>query len=700
MSMTLALVIGCAGDELTPPPSPTPRPTATPLPTVTFPPSPTPVLSPTLTPTPTAGYYRNSKLGFWFLYPSDWLREETGDDMPSVIISDDDDPVQLLAGGRSVEEGVELAEFARGLGEELGLGESVELVDEGSVTLADGLPAWEVIFAWEDEEGSGFQARGYAILSGGNGYVLLLVARPEVLGTRTHTIQAIGHTLHLEEPELYGISRANALVALADEPVTLDPALTLEGPAGFVGHIFSGLVRLGTDLQPEPDLAERWDVAEDGRVYTFHLRSDAAFHSGRSLTARDVKRAWERATDPKLHSPTAALYLGDIAGAAERLAGDADDLAGVEVVDEQTLVVTLDGPKPYFLSKLAQPVAFVTQEENVGSGEDWWRHPDGSGPFVLDRWREGEVIILGRNEAYYQALPEISAAIYLLSGGSEFLAYEAGQVDVASVDPFDLSRVQDPADPLSADLMTGNTFCTYRVVFDTTRAPFDDPALRQAFARAIDREQLAHVVLNDAAVPVAGFLPPGLPGYVDRSLEGTFDVAEALDLIAGSEYGDVDALPELVFTSPGVSEPHPLAQALADMWTEHLGVTVETQLVDPVAYADEVASQHGHLFVLEWCADYPDPENVLDLPYHSGSPANYGGYANQDLDELLEAARVELDVETRLGLYHEAETLLLDDVPAVPIVNPRAYVLVRPYIYDYRLTPIPILWPAFISMER
>jgi ABC-type transport system substrate-binding protein len=647
-----------------------------------------------LTPVPDEGYYRNPELGFWFLYPAGWLKEETGGDLPAVVISDDDDPVRLLAGGRAVEEGVELADFAQGVGTELGLAEEVELVDDGPAALVDGTPAWEVAFAWEDESGEAFRAEGYVTLSGGKGYALVLVAHPEVLEARRRTLQAICGTLHLEEPELFGVSRTNALVLMRDAPVTLDPALTHEGPAGIVGHVFSGLVRLDADLQVEADLAADWAVSEDGTKYTFNLRSNVAFHSGRPLTAADVKAAWERAADPATGSPTAALYLGDIVGAAEKLAGEADELEGVRVLDDHTLVVTIDGPKPYFPAKLAQPVAFVVQADNVDDGADWWRHPDGTGPFVLDRWREGEVVILKRNEAYYLTPPQVSAVIYYLASGSGFPAYEAGQVDVAEVAPIFMARALDPADPLSADLVTGNTFCTYCVVFDTTREPFDDPAIRRAFALAVDREQLARVVLNDSAVPATGFLPPGMPGAVTRPVGHAFDVEAALNLVGGA------SLPELTLTAPGAGDPDPLVVALADMWAANLGVSIETELVNPSGYEDAIVRAHGHLFVHSRCADYADPENVLDLPYHSEGPLNYGGYADPQVDELLEAARTEADPGERLALYQEAEALLLEDAPAVPVVHPVAHVLVRLYVRGFRLSPIPVLWPAFVAIER
>lgn len=701
MALLLTLFTGCtlSPTPAAPPPTHTPRPTATALPTATLPPTPTSVPLPPATATPSSGYYRNADLGFWFLYPDAWQREETGDDLPAVIISDDDDPVRLLAGAHPVEENTDLADFAAGVGDGLGLAEAVELVADHPATIAGGVPAWEVTFAWEDEDGRGYQAQGYTALAAGNGYVLLLVAHPEVLAARANTIEAIGRSLHLEHPELYGVSRANALVLMTPEPATLDPALTHEGPAGVVGHVFSGLVRLNADLQVEADLAEDWEISSDRRVYTFTLRRAATFHSGAPLTAEDVRRSWERATDPQLRSPAAARYLGDIAGVAAKLAGDAEAISGLEVVDQRTLVVTLDGPKPYLLFKLTQPVAFVVRADDVASGSSWWRRPDGSGPFVLSRWREEEAIVLERNEGHYQP-PAISAVIYLLSSGSDFYAYEAGHVDAATVGPINLARVQDPADSLSADLVSGNTFCAYQVEFDTARAPFDDPAIRRAFSLAVDRQQLAQVTLNGAAIPATGFLPPGMPGYVERPADDGFDLGAAQALIDGSAYGDAADLPALTFTMPGVGEGDPLAVALADTWRANLGVTIETELVNPASYEDTIDFDHGHLFVVERCAAYPDPESVLDLPFHSAGPTNYGGYADEEVDALLEAARTEPDPAQRLDLYQDVERRLLDDAAAAPIVHPQSDVLVRSYVRGYRPSPIPVLWPAFVTIER
>ncbi|MCK4964892.1 MAG: peptide ABC transporter substrate-binding protein, partial [Dehalococcoidia bacterium] len=185
-------------------------------------------------------------------------------------------------------------------------------------------------------------------------------------------------------------------------PSTLDPALCADAfSAGYIVEIFSGLVTLDRDLNVVEDIAESYEISTDGMTYTFHLREGVIFHDGGGVTASDFKYSIERAANPETGSPVVGAYLGDIVGVKEKLGGEADEVSGVRVVDEETLEITIDAPKAYFLAKLTHPTAFVVDEENVASGDDWWRHPNGTGPFKLEEWRAGRHIVLERNEDFY-----------------------------------------------------------------------------------------------------------------------------------------------------------------------------------------------------------------------------------------------------------------------------------------------------------
>ena len=159
-------------------------------------------------------------------------------------------------------------------------------------------------------------------------------------------------------------------------------------------------MRLDDDLEPAPDLAESWDISPDNLTYTFHLRSGVQFQDGKTLTAADVKYSWERACNPDTRSPVAGTYLGDIAGSNDVLNGSAEEISGVTVLDERTLKVTITSPISYFLAKLTYPTAMVVDRENVSSGQ-WWRDPNGAGPFKLKEWQSDSWVVVERNNRYY-----------------------------------------------------------------------------------------------------------------------------------------------------------------------------------------------------------------------------------------------------------------------------------------------------------
>ena len=172
------------------------------------------------------------------------------------------------------------------------------------------------------------------------------------------------------------------------DPPTLDPHHSSDTTSSaIVVELFSGLVTINLDLQLAPDLAESWEVSGDGLTYTFRLRPNAVFHDGRPVTAHDVKYSFERALDPETGSATVDAYLDDIVGAEERLAGEAQQVEGVRVVDDRTVTITIKEPRSYFLAKLTYPAAFVVDRENIEEdGEQWTREPNGTGPFRLKEW--------------------------------------------------------------------------------------------------------------------------------------------------------------------------------------------------------------------------------------------------------------------------------------------------------------------------
>jgi oligopeptide transport system substrate-binding protein len=464
---------------------------------------------------------------------------------------------------------------------------------------------------------------------------------------------------------------------------------------------FSGLVSFDPHLNLTPDIAQTWEVSDDGTVYTFHLHPDAKFHDGRDVTAGDFVYSWERAASPELASDTASTYLGDIVGVNEMLAGQADRISGLQVIDDKTLQVTIDAPKPYFLLKLTYPTAFVVDRENVEGGDDWVKRPNGTGPYRLTEWVSNDYILYEANADFYLGAPSIPYVLIDLYAGTDVRLYETGDVDVAGVSIYDIDRFLDPAEPLSAELVAGVDLCTGYVTFDTTQPPFDDVNVRKAFSMAFNRDLYVDVVLRGQALPAVGPYPPGLPGF-SYDLKGLpYDPAQARELLKQSKYGGPDGLPPIVYTDAGIGTYINLdVAAMAEMWEQNLGVTITVENIEYDYFYDQIYSgNHGQLVSGGWCADYPDPENFADVLFHTGSPINQGGYSNPELDALMEQARVERDVTKRIAMYQQAEQMIVDDAPVLFTTHSLSYILVKPYLKGYVFTPINVPLERYMWLE-
>jgi len=471
----------------------------------------------------------------------------------------------------------------------------------------------------------------------------------------------------------------------SSNPRNYDPATTHNGGDK---RVFSGLVSFDPQLNLTSDLAQSWDLSDDGTTYTFHLRENATFHDGRAVTANDVLYSLERTASPVLQSDTALTYLGDIVGIQEYANGQADHISGLKVVDDHTITITIDAPKPYFLLKLTYPTSFIVDKANVESGADWYQHPNGTGPYKLTEWTPHERIVYEANQDFYLGAPSIPYIVIDLTPNFAQSLYETGDVDIAGVGS--VERFMDPSEPLHNELRTGVSLCTIYVTFDSSQPPFDDINVRKAFAMTFNRQQFIDVLYRNSALPAQGVYPPGLPGF-NIALQGLpYDPNQARELLKQSKYGT--NLPPVIFTDAGFgSDVHADVAAFAQMWQQNLGITITVENLEPNYYYDQIYSgNHGQLLSSGWCADYPDPENFADVLFHTGSAQNLGNYSNPQLDSLLEEARVERDVTKRINMYQQAEQMLVDDAAALFTIHYLDYQLVKPYVKGYVMTPIDI----------
>jgi oligopeptide transport system substrate-binding protein len=499
-----------------------------------------------------------------------------------------------------------------------------------------------------------------------------------------------------------GQSGGQGTLNLADTgPITLDPATAAESnSASYIFQIFSGLVRLDQNLQVVQDIASSWDVSADGMTYTFHLRRGVTFHDGKPVTAADFKYSWERALTPATGSLTAGTYLNDIVGAGDMLAGRATSLSGVKVLDDYTLEVTIDAPKAYFLDKMAYPTSFVVDKANVASGANWWQKPNGTGPFKLVEWQPDQLLVLGRNENYYGDKARLNEVRFQLYNGNPLQLYQSGDIDVTYVGGAYMGLVTDPSNPVSKELHVSPELSIFYIGFNASAPPFDDVNVRQAFSYAVDKERLLDLSTENTVTPAYGILPPEMPGY-NPDLPGLrFDPQKAKQLIAASKYGSVANLPPIVLTTSGYGgDISSLVGGVIEEWRRNLGVEVTVRQLEPQFFLYLLKQEKNNLFDLGWIADYPDPQDFIDILFRTGSQNNAGEYSNPQLDALLDRAAVEQDHAARLDMYRQAEEMVVQDAAILPLYFGRSYLLVKPYVTDYQLSPLGYAFLNLVSVQ-
>jgi oligopeptide transport system substrate-binding protein len=478
------------------------------------------------------------------------------------------------------------------------------------------------------------------------------------------------------------------------DPATLDPAVVADATShDYIVQIFSGLVQFDEQLATVPDIAANWTVSQDRLTYTFYLRHDVVFQDGRRVTAADFKYSWERACDPATGSSVAGEYLGDIVGVKDVLEGRAGDISGVKVVNDTTLEVTIDAPKVYFLSKLTYPTSFVVDKNNVSKGGEWWRQPNGTGPFKLKEWQQNSLFVLERNERYYGEMAGVASVEYQLWSGVPMNLYETDQIDVAGVSVPYIERVTDPAGPFSTELQITPQLSFSWIGFNITKPPFDDVNVRKAFTMALDKDRIISLTFQNLVQRAEGILPPGLPGYNPDLVGLDYDVDAARELIRQSKYGDVSSLPPITLTTSGYGGYiSPVLQAAVTQWRDNLGVEVTVRVLDPDYYVYHLMEEKDEMFDMGWIADYPQPEDFLGVLFRTGAGNNFGEYSNPAVDAILEQAGVEADAAKSQALYRQAEQMLVDDAAVLPLWFGENYIVVKPYVQGYQLNELGFAW--------
>lgn len=474
------------------------------------------------------------------------------------------------------------------------------------------------------------------------------------------------------------------------EPGSLHPALSQGTHESIIlDHIYEGLMKRDENGNIVEGMAESYEISEDGLTYTFKIRPDAKWSNGDPVTARDFEVAWKYALAPETASNYAfQLYYLEGAEAYNLGEGSADEV-GVKALDDSTLEVKLVLPTSYFLELCAfytyYPVNAKVQEE---MGAEWSHNGDtfvSNGPFALSAWNHDESVEVVKNENYYNkdAVKLDGITFYISEDlNTMWQMYQNDEIDIDYDLPADvLGQLQASND---SELTIVPELATYFYRFNTTEKPFNNEKVRKALSMAIDRQLLIDEVVQGGQIPAYGVVPGDIPDATGDFRENggdyfTENVEEAQKLLAeGLAEEGMDSLEFTILYN--TSENHKkIAEAIQQMWNENLGVSVTLENTEMKVKVDREHKLDYEVSRAGWIGDYIDPNTFLDM-FTSWNAQNDTGWSSDAYDELITKASKEIDPEVRMGYLHEAESMLMEAMPIMPIYYYTKGITTKPYL--------------------
>lgn len=479
----------------------------------------------------------------------------------------------------------------------------------------------------------------------------------------------------------------------ATEPRTLDPAVIVDADTGeLLQNCCESLVRINADNQPEPALAEKWDVSPDGKTYTFHLRKGVTFHNGKPVTAADVKYSWERALSPQTKSPTAVNYLDGVIGIKNLSPDKPATLPGVVVVDDSTLTVTLDHARAYFPGMVAYPSNSVLckaeVEANGGLVNEKNLGKAGTGPYIFEKYTPGQSVTFIANPNYWGGPAKMKRLTYsiIINPQTAYDDFRANKLDITSPSVQEYAQDRQNAALAPQYHLTPSAGVTYFVMQRVPQPIFAKTDVRKAFALAIDRDSIVRVAYQGVGQRADGFTPPQLLNGQSEPPAIPYDPAQAKALLAKAGFPDGKGFPTLTLTYvQGVDFNTKTAEIARNNLKDNLGITVNLQEREAGQFYQDEEAGRMSFYLIGWYADYPDVQDFLSTTLLTGASQNHSKYSSPQFDALCRQADVEADPARRGPLYAAADKILMQDVGVLPIAFSQRIFLVRPNVQNWRV---------------
>lgn len=503
--------------------------------------------------------------------------------------------------------------------------------------------------------------------------------------------------------------------------INLDQGLTSMDPAfarnqnaiWMTNQIFNGLVQVDANLQAAPCIAKSWEVSEDALQYTFHLRTDVRFHDdpiftqgkGRKVIASDFAYSFYRLIDPKVASSGGWIFSDKVEGKSSFIA-----------LNDSTFRIQLLRPFPPFMSLLTTQYCSVVPKEVVEHyGKDFRSHPVGTGPFKFKYWKEGEILVLLKNEHYFEKdkngspLPYLDAvkATFITDKQSGFMSFLKKDLDFYyNVDGSYRDDILTKSGKMTAkykgkfQLIKSPYLCTEYVgiLIDTNLAivknsPLKLRKIRQAINYAIDKEKLIKYLRNGIGIPAnSGYVPKGMPGFDSIRVKGYhYSPKLAAKLLSESGYQDGKGLPEITLNTTTTYKD--LIEFIQGELAA-IGMKVKVDVSPSSSLRDLISKNHVNFFRASWLADYADGENFLSMFYSKNKVPfgpNYTAFYNKDFDQLFEQSYYESNNEKRFELYRKMDQMVMDEAPVVPLFYDQSVVMLQNNISGYKTNALSLM---------
>jgi peptide/nickel transport system substrate-binding protein len=497
--------------------------------------------------------------------------------------------------------------------------------------------------------------------------------------------------------------------------INLDEGLTSLDPAFCRNHntiwmdnqIYNGLVQINDSLKTSPCIAKSWEISTDGKIYTFHLRNDVNFQDeahfkngiGRKVVASDFVYSFSRLIDPKVASSGSWIFSDKVVGKQ-----------AFEAVNDSTFRITLKQPFAPFISMLtAQYCSVVPHEVVEFYGKDFRSHPVGTGPFKFKYWKEGEVMVLLKNEKYWEkdstghALPYLDAmrATFIDDKQTSFMEFIKKNLDFFNdIDGSYRDDILTKSGHITTKykgkfvLQTGPYLNTMYVgmLVDTSLAivknsPLRMLKIRQAINYAIDKQKLIKYLRNSLGTPgYQGFVPAGMPGFSEADVKGySYNPTKSRQLLAEAGYPDGKNMPIITLTTT-VAYHNLIEYVQSEL--ERAGIKTKIEVTQGASLREMVAKNGINFFYGSWIADYPDGENYLSLFYSKNKipfGPNYTGFSNAEFDKLFEQAYHVKSDDERYTLYRKMDNIVMNNAPVVVLYYDKRVNLYQNNISGYSL---------------